>query len=70
MLYFVYNVNSTYPTTGNSYAAEGTELTLQSVVAWRGRGCTDFSSSQNLLTLSTPCKVIQEDHLTNWKDYQ
>jgi hypothetical protein len=40
------------------------------VVAWRGKNCTAFTGTQNLITLSTKCKLIVEEHLTNWKDYK
>jgi len=46
------------------------ELIIKSVVAWRGKGCTTFVTGANLLTLSTPCKIVAEEHLTNWKDYK
>jgi Tfp pilus assembly protein PilV len=46
------------------------ELIIKSVVAWRGKNCTAFNSNQDLLTLSTSCKVVVEEHLTNWKDYK
>jgi len=46
------------------------ELIIKSVVAWRGKGCTVFDTSQDLLALATPCKVVTEEHLTNWKDYK
>jgi hypothetical protein len=56
----------TYPII-NGY---GSKLVVKSVVAWRGKGCTPFNTNQDLLTLNTPCKVVVEEHLTNWKDYQ
>ncbi len=46
------------------------ELIVKSIVAWRGKNCTDFSQSADLETLSTRCKIIVEEHLTNWKDYK
>lgn len=46
------------------------ELIVKSIVAWRGKGCPDFVSSQDLENLVTPCKVMLEEHLTNWKDYE
>lgn len=46
------------------------EMIVKSVVAWRGKGCTNFGGTDNLLTLVTPCKIVVEEHLTNWKDYK
>ena len=46
------------------------ELIVKSVVAWRGKNCPIFNSSDNLLLLVTNCKVVVEEHLTNWKDYK
>jgi hypothetical protein len=46
------------------------EMIVKSVVAWRGKGCTAFTTNQDLLTLSTPCKIVAEEHMTNWKDYK
>ena len=46
------------------------EMIVKSVVAWRGKNCTAFNTSQDLLALSTPCKVMVEEHMTNWKDYK
>jgi hypothetical protein len=46
------------------------EMIVKSVVAWRGKGCTAFTGTADLLALSTPCKIVVEEHLTNWKDYK
>lgn len=59
--------NSSSPYTGQN---SNQEMIVKSVVAWRGQKCTAFNSNQNLLTLSTPCKVVVEEHMTNWKDYK
>ncbi len=58
-------LNATAPYTGPN-----PELIIKSVVVWRGKGCTTFATTQNLLTLSTKCRIVVEDHLTNWKDYK
>lgn len=46
------------------------EMIVKSVVAWNGKNCTAFSTDQDLLSLSTTCKIVVEGHLTNWKDYK
>ncbi len=46
------------------------EMIVKSVVAWRGKNCTSFNSNQDLLTLVSLCKVVVEEHMTNWKDYR
>jgi len=46
------------------------ELIVKSVVAWRGKGCSAFAATADLLALATPCKIVVEEHLTNWKDYK
>ncbi len=46
------------------------EMIVKSVVTWRGKSCTAFNTNTDLLSLSTPCKVIVEEHMTNWKDYK
>lgn len=46
------------------------ELVIKSVVAWRDKNCPEFSTDQDLMVFNTPCKVVLEEHLTNWKDYR
>ncbi len=65
MINISFNSNAPY-TNQNS----NQEMIVKSVVAWRGKGCTSFTSTDNLLTLSTPCKTVVEEHMTNWKDYK
>jgi len=65
MINITFNNNSPY-TNQNS----NQEMIVKSVVAWRGKNCTTFNSNQDLLALSTPCKVVVEEHMTNWKDYK
>ena len=52
------------------YTPENPEIIVKSVVAWRGPKCTEFTTSQDLLSLATSCKVMVEEHMTNWKDYK
>lgn len=65
MINITFNSNAPY-TNQNS----NQEMIVKSVVAWRGKDCTDFASNQDLLTLSTSCRVIVEEDMTNWKDYK
>ena len=44
-------------------------LIVKSIVAWRGKNCTEFSTG-DLESLSTSCKILVEEHLANWKDYK
>lgn len=62
----------TQDSTGPDYTNQHSnwELKVRSVVAWRGKGCTDFPTNQNLDTLNTKCKITLEERLTNWKDYK
>ena len=48
------------------------ELIVRVAVAWRGKECPDFSASQDLIFDSNlqKCRVILEEHMTNWKDYK
>lgn len=43
------------------------ELIVQSVVGWKGKGCSAMASAD---PMTTNCKVIIEEHFTNWKDYK
>lgn len=63
----VISSNSSAPYTNEN---SNQEMIIQSVVAWRGPSCTSFGGGDNLIALSTPCKIIVEEHLTNWKDYK
>jgi hypothetical protein len=46
------------------------ELIIRSTVLWRGKGCANFIGTENLSTINSQCKVVAEEHLTNWKDYK
>ncbi len=67
MVKLSFNFNGSYPADNNN---SNGELVVRSIVAWRGKNCTEFAGTQNLLLLSTKCKIIVEEHLTNWKDYK
>ena len=45
------------------------EVIVNVYVAWSGKRCATITA-QDPETLSTPCKVVLEEHLTNWKDYR
>jgi len=45
------------------------EMIIKSVVAWRNKNCPTFIANQDLLALSSNCKIVVEEHLTNWKNY-
>jgi four helix bundle protein len=59
---------------GGGFAADNSnsngEMVIKSVVAWRDKNCPTFLTSDDLLALSSGCKVVNESHLTNWKDYK
>ena len=55
--------------TNAPYTAANPEMIVKSVVAWRDKNCPEFTTSTDILALATPCKIIVEEHLTNWKDY-
>ncbi len=65
MLNITFNSASPY-TNENS----NQEMVVKSVVAWRGKGCATFTGTADLLALATPCKIVVEEHFTNWKDYK
>ncbi len=67
MINITFNFGGSYPSNNNN---SNGEMVVKSVVAWRGKNCTAFNGSTNLLTLSTKCKTVVEEHLTNWKDYK
>jgi type II secretory pathway pseudopilin PulG len=66
---FARMVNISFNTAGPAYTVQNPEMIVKSVVAWRGKNCPSFTTSTNLLTLISQCKVVVEEHLTNWKDY-
>lgn len=56
--------------TANPYTAQNPEVHVKSGVFWRGKNCTEFVGTSDLFAMTTACKVIVEEHLTNWKDYK
>ena len=65
MINITFNTNSPY-TNQNS----NQEMIVKSIVAWRGKNCATFSTNTDLLALATSCKIVVEEHMTNWKDYK
>lgn len=45
------------------------EIIVNVYVAWSAKNCPSVQN-QDPETLATTCKVVLEDHLTNWKDYR
>ncbi len=43
------------------------EFVVRSIVGWTGKNCTVMTNQD---PETTNCKIIVEEHLTNWKDYQ
>lgn len=43
------------------------ELIVKSIVGWRDKNCTAMTGQD---PETTNCKIIIEEHLTNWKDYK
>lgn len=64
MIYISFNSSAPY-TNQNS----NQEMIIKSVVAWRNKNCPTFAANQDLLALSSNCKIVVEEHLTNWKNY-
>jgi len=50
------------------YTVQNPELVVQSIVGWRGKNCTWAGQDPSIAPVS--CKVVVEEHLTNWKDYK
>lgn len=45
-------------------------ISVESIVAWRGKNCAEFVGGDDLETLNTRCKILVEEQLMNWKDYK
>ncbi|MBI3952830.1 MAG: hypothetical protein HY336_02645 [Candidatus Doudnabacteria bacterium] len=43
------------------------ELIVQSIVGWVGKNCAVMTNED---PETTNCKIVAEEHLTNWKDYK
>lgn len=66
---FARMINLTKNTTA-PYTAGNPEFIIKSVVAWRGKNCPSFDTTQNLIAIVSACKIVVEEHVTNWKDYK
>ncbi len=53
--------------TTSPYTAQNPKISVQSTVGWRGKKCTSMTNQD---PSTTNCKVMVEEQLTNWKDYQ
>jgi type II secretory pathway pseudopilin PulG len=70
--------NTTPPFTSSSSNPDSTsghspEKVVTSTVVWQGRGCAEWPanvSTMNPDTFATKCKIVMEERLTNWKDYE
>ena len=56
--------NTASPYTGQN---SNSELVVQSIVGWVGKNCTAMANED---PETTNCKIVVEEHLTNWKDYK
>lgn len=52
------------------YSAANPELIIDSIVAWRGKNCPTIINQDPGGVSPAACKIVVEDHLTNWKDYK
>jgi len=50
------------------YTAANPEVIVQSIVGWRAKNCT--WAGEDPMNAPSSCKVVVEEHLTNWKDYE
>jgi Tfp pilus assembly protein PilV len=63
MIYLVKNSSSPYSNQNSNYE--------KSAVVWNGKNCTTFTASTDIVNnFNTRCRVLLEEHLTNWKDYK
>ncbi|KKU49502.1 MAG: S23 ribosomal protein [Parcubacteria group bacterium GW2011_GWA2_47_10] len=50
------------------------QVLIRSMVWWYGKRCNNSTSNNSLLEFTdyniTPCKVVVEEYLTNWKNYE
>jgi hypothetical protein len=53
--------------TASPFTAANPELIIQSIVGWRDKRCTPMTGQD---PETTNCKVVIEERLTNWKDYE
>lgn len=55
-----------YNTSGN-FSVQHPELIVKSIVGWKGKKCNPMANND---PETTNCKILLEEHLTNWKDYK
>lgn len=63
-----YTGTSTNPSASSNHSPE---RVIRSIVIWQGKGCTPFTSSVVPSTFTnTNCRIVLDERLTNWRDYQ
>lgn len=62
-----YCYTTTTPACAN-YTVQNPEVIVQSTVAWRGKNCVWAGTDPE--AAPSRCKIVVEEHLTNWKDYK
>lgn len=55
--------------TNGEYSPQYPGVVIRSIVGWIGKGCTPMDPTTGDPEV-TNCKIVAEEHLTNWKDYQ
>ncbi len=66
---FVRRVRVTQASTSSPYTPLHPLLLVTSAVAWSDRNCPPIAGVDPV-TFVTPCKVVAEEYLSNWKDYR
>jgi type II secretory pathway pseudopilin PulG len=56
--------------TAAPYTPNNPALIVKSVVVWNAKNCPVIPASVDLLSFNTSCRLVVEEHLTNWKDYR
>lgn len=46
-----------------------TQILVRSVVWWEGKRCPSNVTDYNPPAQDTPCKIVSEEYLTNWRNY-
>ena len=65
---FARRVAITSASTSAPYTPLNPELRIRSAVIWSGRNCPSIVNVDPISSTSR-CKVMIEEHMTNWKDY-
>jgi Tfp pilus assembly protein PilV len=59
---------------GNGFGGHSPQKVVTVYVVWEGKRCTPFGALNNfdpkVFSATTPCKIVMEERLTNWKDYR